>query len=191
MKKLFIAVLALTLAIPVPVLAQDPGGAADQYGTRGETVVAVGTIQKAGITTYQYGTHALLDQGGDLLFALQSDTVALDDYVGERVTLQGVRIPGYQNGAIEGGPDLLEVTRIGGSGNGSGDDPADKPGAEAPEAGDTSGSSSGSKDTAASGTLPDTGGATEGAPGGISVAPLLAINAVLLGSALLIRRIVS
>lgn len=150
--------------------------------------MAEGTIQKAGITTYQYGTHILIDQSGDLLFALQSDTVALDDYVDERVTLQGVRVPSYQNGAIEGGPDLLEVTRIG---SGSGDGPADKPGAEAPETGDASGSSSGSKDTAASGTLPDTGGATEGAPGGISVAPLLAINAVLLGSALLIRRIVS
>lgn len=190
MRRLFVAALILTLAIPVPALAQSSGGAADQYGEppAGETVVAEGKIQPAGMTTYQYGTHILTDGSGDLLFALQSDTVALDDYVDKRVTLHGVRVPGYQNGAVEGGPDLLEVTRIG---DGSPvQPPDDEPGADAPETGGSSGSSSGSKDTAATGVLPDTGGATGREMDGISVAALLLINAVLLGSALLVRRIV-
>ncbi|HEX2729315.1 MAG TPA: hypothetical protein VHM16_06135 [Rubrobacteraceae bacterium] len=188
MRKLIVAVMILTFAIPVPALAQVPGGAADQYGTAGETVAAEGTVQKAGITTYQYGTHVLMGESGDLLFALRSDTVALDDYVGERVTLQGIRVPGYQNGAVEGGPDLLEVTRIG---DGSPVQPPDEePGADAPGTGGSSGSSSGSKDAAATGVLPDTGGATGRETDGISVAALLLINAVLLGSALLVRRIV-
>ena len=180
MRSLFVAALILTLAIPVPALAQS-SSVADQYGEppAGETVVAEGKIQPAGMTTYQYGTHILTDGSGDLLFALQSDTVALDDYVGKRVTLYGIRVPGYQNGAVEGGPDLLEVTRIG---DGSPvQPPDDEPSADAP-----GGSSSSSKNAAATGVLPDTGGGTDG----ISVAALLLINAVLLGSALLVRRIV-
>lgn len=194
MKRLFVAVTVLTLALAVPALAQASGrapAAAGQYGefpvseAPGEAVVAEGTVQKQGITTYQYGTHVLIDESGDLLFALQSDTVALDDYAGKRVTLHGVRVPGYQNGAVEGGPDLLEVTRI--------DDgspvqpPADKPGTDTPgtntsETGDAGEPRSGSKDTAATGVLPDTGG--------IPIAPLLTINTALIGCALLVRRIV-
>lgn len=195
MRKLFVAVMILTLAIPIPALAQDsggaPAGAADQYDeppvseAAGEAVVAEGTVQKQGMTAYQYGTHVLTGENGNLLFALQSDTVTLDDYVGKRVTLHGIRVSGYQNGAVEGDPDLLEVTRI--------DDgsptqpPAGKPGTnspdtDTPETGDSGEYRSGSKDTAATGVLSDTGG--------IPVAPLLTINAVLIGSALLVRRIV-
>lgn len=186
MRKLFVAVMILTLALAVPALAQNPAGApsgaADQYGgaPAGEAVVVEGTVQQQGITTYQYGTHVLTGESGGLLFALRSDAVALDDYVGERVTLHGARVPGYQNGAVEDGPDLLEVTRI--------DDgpptrpPTGEPGTDTPQTGDSGGSRPDSKDAAATGVLPDTGG--------ISVAPLLAINAALIGSALLVRRIV-
>lgn len=183
---LFIVALisAFALASPLtPAFAQQDA-APDQYGVddpspagEGDAVVAGGTVQKAGITTYQYGTHVLIDDSGDLSFALQSDNIALDDYVGERVTLHGTRVPGYQNGAVEGGPDLLEVTRV--------DDgspvqpPTDEPDTETDGSGE---SRPADEDTAATGVLPDTGG--------VSVAALLAINAVLLGSALLVRRIV-
>ena len=68
-----------------------------------------GVIKVQGTTTYQYGTHVLTNEIGQTLFALQSDKIKLDDYVGENVEISGSKVDGYP---IDGGPDLIKVSRI-------------------------------------------------------------------------------
>lgn len=177
-----ISACALASPLAAPVLARQDA-ASDQYGIdpppagEGEAVVVEGIVEKQGITTYQYGTHVLLGDGGALLFALQSGTVSLDDYVGEQVTVSGTRVPGYQGGAVEGGPDLLNVTSVEGE---SGAQPPASEDIESPNA-DTPENDPKDEDRASAGVLPDTGGA----PG-----PWLLIAATLVFGALLIRRVV-
>ena len=75
--------------------------------------LATGVLEKPEITFYMYGTHAITDEASGTRYALQSeDEGLLDDYVGQRVTIYGTLVPGYENGQIEGGPPLLSVTRI-------------------------------------------------------------------------------
>jgi hypothetical protein len=62
-----------------------------------------GTIQKQGITTYQYGTH-IIDG-----YALRSSALDLDDYINQYVTVVGYKIDGYP---VDGGPDFIEVLRV-------------------------------------------------------------------------------
>ena len=69
-------------------------------------------MEKPEITTYMYGTHAVTNEASGERYALQSEDVDLDGYVGRRVTVYGIPTPGYENGQIEGGPPLLNVTRI-------------------------------------------------------------------------------
>lgn len=112
--------LALLLAAVTALGAQEaPGDSqADQYEPAQGNVVATGVLKKPGATTYMYGTHAITDEASGTSYALQSESVDLDSYVGQRVTVYGTPVPGYQNGAIEGGPPLLDVTRVsGGSGS--------------------------------------------------------------------------
>ncbi len=73
---------------------------------------ATGVLEKPEATTYMYGTHAITDEASRTRYALRSEDVDLDAYVGERVTVHGTLVPGYESGQIEGGPPLLNVTRI-------------------------------------------------------------------------------
>jgi tyrosine-protein phosphatase YwqE len=69
-------------------------------------------LVKQGITWYMYGTHAITDEASGTRYALQSKRVNLNYYVGQRVTIYGTLVPGYENGQVEGGPPLLNVTRV-------------------------------------------------------------------------------
>ncbi len=71
-----------------------------------------GVIEKPEVTSYMYGTHSMTDEVGGDLYALESEVVDLDAYVGQRVTVFGASVPGYENGQVEGGPPLFEVTRV-------------------------------------------------------------------------------
>ena len=51
-------------------------------------VTAVGTIKKQGFTSYMYGTHVLADSDGKTLYALKSESIDLDLYVGGKVTIR-------------------------------------------------------------------------------------------------------
>ena len=62
-----------------------------------------GTIQKQGITTYQYGTHIISG------YAIRSSSIILDDYINKEVTIKGYKIDGYP---VDGGPDYIEVEEI-------------------------------------------------------------------------------
>ena len=98
---LLVTILAAMLAATPPALAES------------EPVLEVtGVLEKPEVTTYQYGTHAITDEASGNRYALQSQSVDLDAYVGERVTVSGAPVPGYQDGQVEGGPDLLRVDRV-------------------------------------------------------------------------------
>ncbi len=75
-------------------------------------ISATGVVEKPEITTYMYGTHAITDEESGTPYALTSENVDLDAYVGEEVTIYGAPVPGYAGGEVEGGPALLEVGEV-------------------------------------------------------------------------------
>ncbi len=79
-------------------------------------VTAVGTIKERGITSYMYGTHVLVNENGRALYALKSDRIDLDTYVGRRVTVCGELIDGYP---VDNGPGYLDVSSLRDEGSGS------------------------------------------------------------------------
>lgn len=74
---------------------------------------ATGVLERPEVTAYMYGTHALTDETSGTIYALRSEEEGLlDGYVGQRVTVHGTLVAGYENGQVEGGPPLLNVTQI-------------------------------------------------------------------------------
>ena len=73
---------------------------------------ATGKLEKPEVTSYMYGSHTITDEASGTFYALQSSIVDLGAYVGQRVTLYGALVPGYENGQIEGGPPLVDVYQI-------------------------------------------------------------------------------
>jgi hypothetical protein len=100
-KKLAIlaTVLMMVLTTVAPALAQT-------------SVVATGVLEKPEVTSYMYGTHAITDEASGTRYALRSESVGLDAYVGQRVIVYGLPAPGYENGQVEGGPLLLDVASV-------------------------------------------------------------------------------
>ena len=85
----------------------------DTAPATGTARVATGVLEREGITSYMYGTHTITDISLGIGYALRSENEELlDSYVGQRVTVHGTLVPGYENGQIEGGPPLLEVSRV-------------------------------------------------------------------------------
>ena len=71
---------------------------------------AKGTITRPEVTTYLYGTHALVEAGSKRTsYALSSKTIDLDRYVGQYVHIAGSHVPGYP---VDGGPPYLEVFKV-------------------------------------------------------------------------------
>lgn len=77
-----------------------------------------GTLQKTEMTSYQYGTHILkgflLDgnpdtHGKEVIYALKSNKVNLNEFSGKKVIIIGSKVEGYP---IEGGPILIEVSGV-------------------------------------------------------------------------------
>ena len=69
-------------------------------------LTATGTVEKRGMTTYQYGTHIL--KTNDKTFALKAG-FDLDPYINKKVSIKGKKVKGYP---LEGGPELVEVTLV-------------------------------------------------------------------------------
>ena len=69
-------------------------------------VTATGTIQKLGMSTFQYGTQVLKTE--NKTYALKS-TFSLDPYLDKKVTIKGKKVSGYP---LEGGPDLVDVSMV-------------------------------------------------------------------------------
>lgn len=75
--------------------------------TTAEMVTLTGTIEEAGMTTYQYGTHKI--KAAAKTYALKSSKINLNDYTEKPVTIKGTKVSGYP---LEGGPELIEVLEI-------------------------------------------------------------------------------
>ena len=75
--------------------------------TQQDTMEITGTIEPQGITSYQYGTHTISNE--EQFYAIRSEVVDLDDYVGKTVTVTAEKIEGYP---LEGGPDYLLILKI-------------------------------------------------------------------------------
>lgn len=81
--------------------------------TNSSTVVVEGRLRPAGMTSFMYGTHLLVNSNGSILYAVRgSDQTlesSLESFHDRVVRMEGRKVEGYP---IEGGPPLLEVTRI-------------------------------------------------------------------------------
>lgn len=84
----------------------------DEGAASSGPISATGVVEKPQMTTYMYGTHAITDEATGTPYALTSEDLDLDAYVGEKVTIYGAPVPGYEGGEIEGGPALLEVGEV-------------------------------------------------------------------------------
>ena len=71
--------------------------------------VKTGTIQRLEVTSFMYGTHALFDNSGKILYALRSHTLDLSAYIGKHVEVTGTLVPGYP---VDGGPPFLDVSKV-------------------------------------------------------------------------------
>ena len=59
------------------------------------------------ITYYQYGTHVLNSE--EDFYALKSEKLNLDEFIGKEVKVSGSKIEGYP---VDGGPDYILVTEV-------------------------------------------------------------------------------
>lgn len=66
-----------------------------------------GLLKKQGITTYQYGTHTITNEGQT--YALKSSAANLDNYIDKTVTVKGEKIKGYP---VDGGPEFIDVKEV-------------------------------------------------------------------------------
>lgn len=111
-KTTILAIVVLMLFAAAPVSAQRDAEAG-QEESDSRAIEVTGVIEKPEATTYMYGSHAVLDEASGKRYALRSDEEGLlDDSTGRRTTVSGTLVPGYEHGAIEGGPPLIEVDRV-------------------------------------------------------------------------------
>ena len=68
-----------------------------------------GYIKKAGITSFNYGTHVLVSENGEVLYALKSSIKDLSKFTRGEVTITGILIADYP---VDGGPEFLKVSDV-------------------------------------------------------------------------------
>lgn len=74
------------------------------------TITLEGRIEPLQMTSWQYGSHILVNPSTGQRYALRSNTVDLDRYVDEdEVKLSGYFIDGYP---VDGGPPFFQVTGV-------------------------------------------------------------------------------
>ena len=104
--------ISLTMPPPPPTYPPPPPVPKDepqQGQAHTQRVTATGIVRPQGVTSYMYGTHVLVSDSGRTLYALKSNSINLDDYIGKKVTVSGAPVSGYP---IEGGPDYIDVGSI-------------------------------------------------------------------------------
>ena len=68
-----------------------------------------GFIKKAGITSFNYGTHVLVSEDGDIKYALESRLIDLSEHTAGEVRVTGKLNPDYP---LDGGPELIMVSEV-------------------------------------------------------------------------------
>lgn len=74
-----------------------------------ELMKQTGIIERLEISTWQYGTHTLNDENGQVLFALRSSDIDLNKYQNRKVIIWGNKISGYP---VDGGPVYIDVKKV-------------------------------------------------------------------------------
>lgn len=99
------AILLLTIfLVPGPAAGGDGAIKAGRAEAAGGTLESLENVA----TAWMYGTHALKGEEGEILYALESEPISLDDFEGEAVSVRGVLV----HKGLEGGPPLLDVNRV-------------------------------------------------------------------------------
>jgi hypothetical protein len=112
-KEATLLVMGLSLLLFTAPATAQPGAGEGREGPASPNPAVTGVLEKPEITTYMYGSHAITDETSGVRYALRSEEEnLLDDYVGQRVTVSGTLVAGYEGGAIEGGPPLIEVGQV-------------------------------------------------------------------------------
>lgn len=95
---------SLLPAVMMIIIAMGCGG-----GERASPREATGTVYKQEMSSYQYGSHVLVNDTGAVIYALSSAAVDLDVHAGKGVTVRGDLLPGYP---VDGGPPHLHVLSV-------------------------------------------------------------------------------
>lgn len=73
-------------------------------------IVVTGVVKPLQVSSWQYGSHLLVNRQSGDRYALTSDSVALDRYVESGpVTVYGSFVDGYP---VDGGPPYIRVTTV-------------------------------------------------------------------------------
>jgi hypothetical protein len=104
-----VVVFFITVAMLVLQGCKSTGTVSETPHKAAPAVTANGVLQRQGTTTYQYGDYILIDESGKTIYALRSEAVQLLNYIGKRITVEGLLVEGYP---IEGGPPYLDVVTI-------------------------------------------------------------------------------
>ncbi len=70
-------------------------------------IIISGMLKDLEATTWTYGTHAITKEN-QLIYALKSEKNNLDDYIGEKVKIGGLKI----HSGLDGGPPLVRVITV-------------------------------------------------------------------------------
>jgi hypothetical protein len=99
-----------------PASSEEKNASKENNQDKAEFSTWSGTISKAEMTSYQYGTHQLTGicledtkQKENKIFALKSDKILLDNWMGKKVLIKGNKVKGYP---LENGPELIEVINV-------------------------------------------------------------------------------
>ncbi len=116
-RKLNLALIALMAGMAISCEKETPDGKGipssenpteSTERTEESTIILDGEIYVLGcFTNFMYGTHGITTDGVD--YALTSELIQLDDYIGVPVTIHAEVVDGYP---IDGGPEFLNVTEI-------------------------------------------------------------------------------
>ncbi len=105
---LTIALTALTACVPgaADTPADTSAGVSSMSSVMTQTTSYEGTVQRAGISIYQEGTHRLYVDDGSMVL-LQSSVLELDDYIDFRVRVTGTAEP-----TVEAGGTIVTVLSV-------------------------------------------------------------------------------
>lgn len=67
-----------------------------------------GTLEVLEMSVWQYGTHTLTTETGEF-YAVRSEEIDLNEYVGQPVHILGTEIEGYP---VDSGPKFIDIEKI-------------------------------------------------------------------------------
>lgn len=101
MKKIFLILMTVILMTACSSMRSNDKEAHSYYNYSG-------VLAPLEMSIWQYGTHTLTTDEGDF-YAVKSESIDLDEYVGQPVHIKGTEIEGYP---VDNGPKFLDIEKI-------------------------------------------------------------------------------